>query len=206
MRSCARSIDPPTDEPASRSIGWARWRSGSPSTRRVRSAASERARVSKERIEGAIHGDGLETVFQPIVISHHGRIRGVEALTRFMSKPRRSPETWFVEAAGQGLLTQLELAAAHRALEHLDRVPEDVYLSVNVSPETLRDLASSRCCRRFRRRGWCWSSRSGRPSWTTTEMSAWLDELRALGAGSRSMTSGRDSPGSDTSSSSRPTS
>ena len=99
---------------------------------------AERASVSRERIEHAIRGGMLETVFQPIVELSHGRIRGVESLTRFMSKPRRSPETWFVEAASQGLLTQLELAAAARAFDHLDGIPEDVYLSVNVSPETIR--------------------------------------------------------------------
>lgn len=99
---------------------------------------SERAHVSRERIEEAIRGNLLETVFQPIVDLRDGRIRGVEALTRFMSKPRRSPETWFVEAAHQGLLTQLELAAATQALTHLEAIPEDVYLSVNVSTETIQ--------------------------------------------------------------------
>jgi len=100
---------------------------------------AERARVSTDRIEAAIRGDMLETVFQPIVDLLDGRIRGVEALTRFMTKPRRSPETWFAEAAGQGLLPQLELAAASNAFGHIGRIPEGVYLSVNVSPETLRD-------------------------------------------------------------------
>jgi EAL domain-containing protein (putative c-di-GMP-specific phosphodiesterase class I)/DNA-binding NarL/FixJ family response regulator len=99
---------------------------------------AERARVSTERIQAAIHGDVLETVFQPIADLADGRIRGVEALARFMTKPRRSPETWFAEAASHGLLTQLELAAATQAFDHLDRIPEGVYLSVNVSPETLR--------------------------------------------------------------------
>ena len=100
---------------------------------------AERARVSTDRIEAAIRGDMLETMFQPIVDLLDGRIRGVEALTRFMTKPRRSPETWFAEAAGQGLLPQLELAAASNAFGHIGRIPEGVYLSVNVSPETLRD-------------------------------------------------------------------
>jgi len=144
--------------------------------------ASERARVSKERIEEAIHGNALETVFQPIVELHHGGIRGVEALTRFMSKPRRSPETWFVEAANQRLLTQLELAAAARALEHLDAIPDDVYLSVNVSTETLcepRLLAmlqanpASRVVLELTERT---------PVVDYAEMSEWLADLRALGS------------------------
>ena len=100
---------------------------------------AERARVSTERIEEAIHGDVLAMVFQPIVELRSGRVRGVEALARFMTRPRRSPETWFAEAASHGLLAQLELAAATRAFEHLDRIPEGVYLSVNFSPETICD-------------------------------------------------------------------
>jgi EAL domain-containing protein (putative c-di-GMP-specific phosphodiesterase class I) len=98
---------------------------------------SERALVSRERIEQGINGGVLETVFQPIVDLADGRIQGVEALSRFMTRPRLSPETWFAEAASQGLLSQLELAAATHAFNHLDEIPEGVYLSVNVSPETL---------------------------------------------------------------------
>jgi EAL domain-containing protein (putative c-di-GMP-specific phosphodiesterase class I)/FixJ family two-component response regulator len=100
-------------------------------------AVSKRAEVSLERIQQAIHGDVLDTVFQPIVDLADGRVLGVEALTRFMSRPRRSPETWFAEAASHGLLAQLELAAAARALDHVERVPESVYVSVNVSAETV---------------------------------------------------------------------
>ena len=98
-----------------------------------------RARVSAERIEEAIRGDAIHTVFQPVVDLNDGRILGVEALSRFLTKPRRSPETWFAEAADQGLLARLELATATQALGHLDAIPEGVYLSVNVSPETLRE-------------------------------------------------------------------
>jgi EAL domain-containing protein (putative c-di-GMP-specific phosphodiesterase class I)/DNA-binding NarL/FixJ family response regulator len=96
-----------------------------------------RAEVSLERIEEAIDGHALDTVFQPIVDLVDGHVVGVEALTRFMTRPRRSPETWFAEASNHGLLPQLELAAAGRALDQVERIPADVYVSVNVSPETL---------------------------------------------------------------------
>ena len=102
---------------------------------RVRDA--ERTLVSADRIREAIHGDVLETVFQPIVDLDDGRIRGVEALSRFMTRPRRSPETWFVEAARHGLLIELELAAAGRALRYVHRIPEGIYVSVNASAETM---------------------------------------------------------------------
>lgn len=98
---------------------------------------SKRAEVSLERIQAAIRGDVLDAVFQPIVDLSDGRVVGVEALTRFISRPRRSPETWFVAASDHGLLSELELAAASRALDHVERVPDGVYLSVNVSAETL---------------------------------------------------------------------
>jgi EAL domain-containing protein (putative c-di-GMP-specific phosphodiesterase class I)/DNA-binding NarL/FixJ family response regulator len=141
----------------------------------------DRARVSKERIEAAIHGDLLETVFQPIVELAHGRIRGVEALTRFMTRPRRSPETWFVEAASQGLLTQLELAAATRALDHLDGVPDDVYLSVNVSPETIRAPGLARLMRGIPANRVVLELTERSPIVDYEEMSGCLADLRALG-------------------------
>jgi EAL domain-containing protein (putative c-di-GMP-specific phosphodiesterase class I)/AmiR/NasT family two-component response regulator len=99
----------------------------------------EPARVSAGRIEAAIRGEALHTVFQPIVDLEDGRILGVEALSRFVTKPRRSPETWFAEAASQGQLARLELAAAEHAFHHLEEIPGDVYVSVNFSPETLRE-------------------------------------------------------------------
>lgn len=96
-----------------------------------------RAEVSVERIQEAIRGEVLDTVFQPIVDLVDGRICGLEALARFLTRPRRSPETWFAEASTHGLLIPLELAAAGHALGQLDLVPEGVYVSVNVSPQTL---------------------------------------------------------------------
>jgi EAL domain-containing protein (putative c-di-GMP-specific phosphodiesterase class I)/DNA-binding NarL/FixJ family response regulator len=143
---------------------------------------SERARVSRDRIEEAIHGDALETVFQPIVDLDDGTIRGVEALTRFMSRPRRSPETWFVEAASQGLLTQLELAAASRALEHLDEIPDDVYLSVNVSTETLCEPRLTRLLQAIPAARVVLELTERTPVVDYAEMSVWLADLRALGS------------------------
>lgn len=103
--------------------------------------ANEHVSVSAERIEQALHGDILQIVFQPMVEFSSGHVRGLEALARFHSKPRRAPQTWFAEAAGVGLLTDLELAAVTRAFSELPRIPQGTYLSVNVSPETLRSSA-----------------------------------------------------------------
>ncbi len=97
----------------------------------------KRAEVSLERIQEAIRGEVLDTAFQPIVDLVNGRVCGLEALARFLTRPRRSPETWFAEASTHGLLIPLELAAAGHALGQLELVPEGVYVSVNVSPQTL---------------------------------------------------------------------
>ena len=93
--------------------------------------------ASAERIEHAIHDDVIQMVFQPIVETGSLRIVGLEALARFATTPRRAPDAWFAEAKRVGLLTELELIAAGRALGHLDHLPPGLYLSVNVSPETL---------------------------------------------------------------------
>ena len=99
-----------------------------------------------------------------------------------MTRPRRSPATWFAEAASHGLLTQLELAAASRAFEHMDRIPEGVYLSVNFSPETICDPRIVQLVQ---------AAPAGRVVVELTERSpiaahegarACLDEIRTLGA------------------------
>jgi EAL domain-containing protein (putative c-di-GMP-specific phosphodiesterase class I)/DNA-binding NarL/FixJ family response regulator len=143
---------------------------------------AERARVSAERIEEAIRGDVLHTVFQPVVDLADGRIHGVEALSRFITKPRRSPETWFAEAANHGLLSRLELAAAVHALAHLADIPEGVYLSVNVSPETLREPRLGETLRSIPARRVVIELTERSPIVDYEETRGRLAELRALGS------------------------
>ncbi|MGH2734229.1 MAG: EAL domain-containing protein [Actinomycetota bacterium] len=90
------------------------------------------------RIARALNGNGntLWMVFQPIAELTTGRVVGVEALARFASKPYRTPDAWFRDAAAAGLLVELELAAARAALTHLDRLPAGVSMWLNVSPAT----------------------------------------------------------------------
>lgn len=95
-------------------------------------------RTAADRIARAIEGPGLDVIFQPIVDLSGGRVVGLEALARFHGAPRhRSPEAWFAEAASVGLLEELEIAAIELAMSQLDRIPDDVYLSVNLSPSTI---------------------------------------------------------------------
>jgi EAL domain-containing protein (putative c-di-GMP-specific phosphodiesterase class I) len=65
----------------------------------------------------------------------------VEALARFQGPPVRGPERWFEEAEAVGLRRELELAAIKAAVAELDEVPDELYLAVNASPQTLRSAA-----------------------------------------------------------------
>ncbi len=101
-----------------------------------RTAASRHRAV--ERIRRVItDGDCLTMRFQPIVDLRFGAVVGVEALSRFGARPRRPPDRWFAEATAVGLGVDLEVAAARKALEHVPELAEGMYLSVNVSPDTV---------------------------------------------------------------------
>jgi EAL domain-containing protein (putative c-di-GMP-specific phosphodiesterase class I)/DNA-binding NarL/FixJ family response regulator len=98
----------------------------------------EKERRRRGRIERAIADDGaVQVVFQPICGLDTLEPRGYEALARFPGPPQRGPEHWFREASEVGLSIQLELVAVERALSHLGEMPDDVYMSVNVSPATI---------------------------------------------------------------------
>jgi len=75
-------------------------------------------------------------VYQPIVHLDTGEVAGVEALCRFGDG--RSPEHWFQECEHLDLAAALDLAIIERALADLPHLP-DGYLSINLSPSTLRD-------------------------------------------------------------------
>lgn len=76
----------------------------------------------------------LSIVYQPIFnLAQHTRV-GLECLSRFAAEPRQSPDRWFAEAADVGLGTELELAAVAAAVRDFESVPDNCYLSLNVSP------------------------------------------------------------------------
>lgn len=90
-----------------------------------------------ERIRSVISGDGLSIVYQPIINVEQDKVVGFESLTRFSAMPIRSPDIWFSEAASVGMGAQLEMRAVELAIAALSSLPQDVYLSFNVSPEAL---------------------------------------------------------------------
>jgi diguanylate cyclase (GGDEF)-like protein len=81
--------------------------------------------------------EGLTPVFQPLVALATGQVSGYEALTRFKQPPKRFPDQWFNLAARVGLGGALEAHAIKKALEVPGR-PPGTYLSLNLSPSTLR--------------------------------------------------------------------
>ncbi|WP_234005418.1 sensor domain-containing phosphodiesterase [Arthrobacter sp. PGP41] len=108
-----------------------------------RPLSAESAQLLKRRIRERIHStvqDGMIlTAFQPIYELSTGTITGVEALTRFPSDDGRSPDHWFSEAASVGLGGQLEFAALEAALRRTAKLPEHLYVALNLSPDTCLD-------------------------------------------------------------------
>jgi EAL domain-containing protein (putative c-di-GMP-specific phosphodiesterase class I)/CheY-like chemotaxis protein len=82
-------------------------------------------------------GDGLDMVFQPIVHLASGRVVGKEALARFLATPNRPPDLWFAEAEEIGLRGDVELAAVRLALSRLETLDPELFLAVNISPDTV---------------------------------------------------------------------
>jgi EAL domain-containing protein (putative c-di-GMP-specific phosphodiesterase class I)/DNA-binding NarL/FixJ family response regulator len=103
--------------------------------------SKERRHAQVERIRAALKPGVLRVVFQPIVRLERGEVIGYEALARIDTTPSRPPEVWFEEANAVGLQIELELAALRAALDALPAISDDLFLTVNLSPEAL--LASS---------------------------------------------------------------
>src|SRR3954464_13607738 len=87
-------------------------------------------------IAGGVADVDFRLVYQPIVHLDAGTLAGVEALCRF--NDGRSPEFWFQECERTGTAVELDLQIIERALHDLPRLPNG-YLSVHLSPSTLRD-------------------------------------------------------------------
>jgi EAL domain-containing protein (putative c-di-GMP-specific phosphodiesterase class I) len=82
------------------------------------------------------HENPITPVFQPLVELGSGRLIGYEALSRFNTDPRRTPDAWFNQAARCGRGLALEIAAIKAALAAGGR-PPGTYLSLNFSPSAL---------------------------------------------------------------------
>ncbi len=93
-------------------------------------------RQQRAQIRAVLREGRLTTVLQPIVDLVSGAAVGYEALARFEGETPQPPDVWFAAAERVGLGPELELAAVRSALEHIDTLAPDLYLAINVSPET----------------------------------------------------------------------
>src|SRR3954451_3880941 len=82
------------------------------------------------------HEQPITPVFQPLVDLNTGRTIGYEALSRFNTDLKRTPDAWFNQAQACGRGLQLEIAAIKAALLAPNR-PEGSYLSLNFSPSAI---------------------------------------------------------------------
>jgi EAL domain-containing protein (putative c-di-GMP-specific phosphodiesterase class I) len=105
----------------------------------VLQADADRRERARGRIQRLIGGEGLNVALQPIVDLDTRRVAGVEALARFTSPDgaRLPTEACFLEAHAVGLGPELELAVIRLALSAEHRMPEGLYLALNVSPQLL---------------------------------------------------------------------
>jgi EAL domain-containing protein (putative c-di-GMP-specific phosphodiesterase class I) len=91
---------------------------------------------ARERVEHLLEDGTIRVAFQPIVDLNTTKVIGYEALARFPGDSERSPQVWFAEAAEVGLQLEIEMAAIRAALAHLEELPPDAFISLNVSPVT----------------------------------------------------------------------
>jgi EAL domain-containing protein (putative c-di-GMP-specific phosphodiesterase class I) len=91
--------------------------------------------AKRRRIQAALDNDALAIVYQPIREIDSGQALGFESLTRFLATPARTPDVWFNDAAEVGMSEALEMRAAEKALGALARLPDDIYVSCNVSAD-----------------------------------------------------------------------
>lgn len=97
----------------------------------------EARRLADGRLDAVLRSGGLRMVYQPIVAVKTGHVVAFESLARFATDPYRTPDVWFAQAALAGRAVELESMAVRTALASLARLPSGVYLTVNVSPETI---------------------------------------------------------------------
>lgn len=89
--------------------------------------------ANQQEIRRMVANHDFEVVFQPIHNVSTAKVMGVEALSRFPCDPFR-PDLIFGRAALLGLEIELETSVIARALSLIPQLPDDAFVSVNISP------------------------------------------------------------------------
>lgn len=105
-------------------------------------ALARRRTEARDRIQMVIETAAFGPVYQPVVDLSSGATVGYEALTRFSDGSR--PDIVFASARESGLGIELEVATMRAAFAGAQTLPSRVWLSLNVSPALLADVALMR--------------------------------------------------------------
>jgi EAL domain-containing protein (putative c-di-GMP-specific phosphodiesterase class I)/DNA-binding response OmpR family regulator len=98
-------------------------------------AARSASLAEEGRLRRILANREFDAAFQPIVDLETRAILGYEALSRF--DDGTPPDIRFAEAFAAGLGSEFELAAIAHAAERANRLPPDVFVGFNISPDVI---------------------------------------------------------------------
>ncbi|MFT6789514.1 MAG: EAL domain-containing protein (putative c-di-GMP-specific phosphodiesterase class I) [Pseudoalteromonas rhizosphaerae] len=89
---------------------------------------------TKLAIDEVIASNSISIYFQPIFNLFSNEIAGFESLSRFFTKPYKTPDLWFKEATDVGLGESLEMLAIKNSLAYIAQFNDTTYIAINCSP------------------------------------------------------------------------
>lgn len=109
------------------------------SAEQVNSHLSQRdtAQTLRRKTLDMIATKDFDIVYQPIMDAQTRRPKGFESLCRFRPTPYSPPNIWIDEARVVGLQKELEICLIEQAVKALNHLPDDIYVAVNASPDTV---------------------------------------------------------------------
>lgn len=98
---------------------------------------TQKRREIEERVRTVLSHGGASMVYQPIVELGAHKVVGFEALSRFGAACGAAPDVVFRDAHAVGLGIALETKTIGLGLQGLRELAPQVYVSVNISPDTI---------------------------------------------------------------------
>jgi PAS domain S-box-containing protein len=93
--------------------------------------------IHRRQVTDILSTGKITIAFQPIIDLATGGMVGVEALSRFPTRPGTTPDVVFAEAFDAGLGLELELLAVRASLAEARLLDRSLYVTINVSPSVL---------------------------------------------------------------------